>query len=379
MSAADRPGPTLREARRDDYERLDEFEVEIGFRETNRDYWRLLWDNPVMERDSRLACGWILEEAGKIVGYWGNIPMAHAFGDRDLIAGVAKGVAITASLRGTGQIGRLATCYFEQPGAQLTLSTTTNTIAGKMFHKYGARYIPQEDYHRALFWITNPSGFVASTLRKKGVPGALATIGGVVGAPLAHADRLLRGRGPARGRGAAGIVRIDLDEVGEEFDALWAHKRAERPRLMADRSSRLIRWHFDQPAGRAAVRIAGYREQGRLRGYVILSREPVRKIGLVRFRTADLVAENDDPAVIDRLLLAAYDWAREDGAHMLEMVGFPDAIRDRVRAGAAHERWLPHRPYVYSTIDPALDEPLSDPACWYACPFDGDDTLRGAP
>jgi len=373
-----RSEPVLRDLRPEDLDELRRLEREVDFIETPDDYWDQLWSNPALRRwKGQISPGWVLERDGRILGSFGNIPAMHAYGNRDLAVTAAKGVAVAPELRGGGQARRLAERFFSQPGVDLVVSTTTNAIAARMFAKHGARHVPQPDYDRALLWAPRPGRVAAAALRKKGWAPAIARAAGAVAGAALHVDNLLRGRGPAKGRIARGIGALTLDEVGSEFDALWRDKRAEAPRVLADRSSEAIRWHFDKPAGRRAVRILVNRVGGRLLGYAILTREPTPEVGLLRMRIVDLIARSDDPAIIDALLAAAHDLTAEEGCDALEFVGFPASVRARVLAGRPWERVLPCNPYVYRALEHSLEGELSRPDAWYACPFDGDASLRG--
>ena len=228
---------------------------------------------------------------------------------------------------------------------------------------------------KALYWILRPSAFLASSLRRKGVPRAIAPMGAALGAPLLRSEMILRRRGPRGPR--AEVDAIDVDDIGPEFDDLWSRKRRERKRLLAYRTSAYLRWHFEKPANKEITKIFCSRRDGRLCGYAISAREESESIGLVRTQIADVFVERDDPDVIDQLLVAACDHARRDGSHLLEMIGFPQEIRERLHAGRAFTRELPCWPYIYKAVKDDLREALRDERRWYASPFDGDANLRG--
>lgn len=375
MSHHDRE-PVLRSMAPDDEEGLARLERKVDFVLTSHDYWQQLWRNPTLAPDgSGPPAGFVLEDAGEIVGSFGSIPMRYAYGDETVMTASAKGVAIDPAYRGRRLGEKLTRAFFEQPGVDLLLSTTTNAMAGRLFLKLGASKVPQQDYDKALFWILRPSAFIAASLRKKGLPGFLAPASGAVAAPVLATEMILRRRGP-RGTGAA-IDAIDVDDIGPEFDDLWERKRRERKRLLAYRTSEHLAWHFEKPANKNVSKIFCCRKEGRLRGYAISARETIESIGLVRTQIVDVFVERDDPDVIDRLLAAAVEHARAEGSHLLEMIGFPRGIRDRLNAGRAYSRALPCCPYIYKAVREDLRSELLDEDRWYASPFDGDASLRG--
>jgi GNAT superfamily N-acetyltransferase len=298
-----------------------------------------------------------------------------AWGDEDLVAATGKGLYVHPDWRGRGLAQRMNAAFMNQQHVDLMISTTTNALAGKLFRKMGLLTIPQPGYDTALYWVVRPAGFVGAALKRKGLPAVVAGPAGVTLAQLLHAENLLRGRG-SQARGFPKNVEVlRVDEIGPEFDDLWKRKRAEGKRLMGCRSSDFMRWHFQQDSHRRVTRILCCRSGGRLTGYLNVERQLVRDIGLRRARIVDVFVERDDSEIVDRLLAAVYAYAKESGCHVVEMVGFPRAIRDRFLAGRPHARLLPSWPYFYLPMKKGLARELEHEESWYACPYDGDASL----
>jgi hypothetical protein len=163
--------------------------------------------------------------------------------------------------------------------------------------------------------------------------------------------------------------------VGDEFDDLWQRKIAEGRRLLAYRAARDLRWHFGMTADPERFHLLRCRRAGRLAGYVVLSREAPPELGMVRARIIDLIAAGDDPEVIDALLAAAADHARSFGAAVLELVGFPPAIRARAEKSLPFARMFPTSPYHYKAATAELATALLPPRAWYPTLFDGDSSF----
>jgi hypothetical protein len=303
--------------------------------------------------------------------------MLFAYGDETIMTAAAKGVAVDSAYRGQRLGSRLCTAFFEQENVDLLLSTTTNAQAGAVFRKFDAHPVPQPGYDSALFWVLRGRGFLQASLKKKGAGVGLAAPGSVAMTPLLWIDRSLRRRGPRAVAGRCEVRALEVGEIGPEFDDLWNRKRKEAARLLAFRTSELLRWHFRKPANERVTRIGTCRRDGRLAGYVIVVAEQVREIGLRRSKIVDLIAERDDPAIVDRLLRVAHEIAGEQESHILEMMGFPRVVRDRFLAGNPHRRALPCRPYIVKPIRESLRDACRSEEAWYACPFDGDASLRG--
>lgn len=378
MSAApDRSSPpTLRPVEDADEAGVRALERTVGFHVTSPDYWRQLWSNPARPTDGVPGFGWVLEAEGRIVGHFGNIPMWYAYGDRDVMTASARGVAVDPTFRGHRLGVRLSETFFGQPGVDVVLSTTTNALAGGLFRKLGASHVPQPGYRRALFWVLRPERFAASFARGRGLPRALAAIAGGGGGLGLRLERALRGRRPRPAPGSPDTDVLGVDAIGDEFDGLWHAKRKEAARLLAFRDARYLRWHFSKPANLDATSVIVARSAGRLVGYAVVTRQPVRDTGMVRARLVDLLAEHDDPAIVDAVLAGSYDLAAARGADVLEVVGFPDAVRARVLAGRPFGRNLPAMPYLYKASRGDWHRALTDAGVWYASPFDGDASLR---
>ncbi len=159
---------------------------------------------------------------------------------------------------------------------------------------------------------------------------------------------------------------------------MWARKTRERARLLGVRTAEALRWHFRQSPGARWAKAVCCRRAGRLAGYAIIMRLDSPELGLARIRIADLLAENDDGTVIDDLLWASYQQARREGVSVLELVGYPGGIRARFVRRKPYSRQLESWPYFYRAFATELQAGLRSEQAWYACPYDGDDTILAA-
>src|SRR3989442_9344115 len=147
------------------------------------------------------------------------------------------------------------------------------------------------------------------------------------------------------------------------------------PRLLADRSPAALRWHFESPNDAGTARVLCCYKDGDLLGYVAIFSDQDQTNGLRRSMIADMLAKQDDPAVLRTLLNAAYDHAKRVGSHVLEVLGFPNSIRQICSQWNSYRRKYAACPFYYKAVDPTLHKTLSDGRAWYATPFDGDTTL----
>jgi len=97
--------------------------------------------------------------------------------------------------------------------------------------------------------------------------------------------------------------------------------------------------------------------------------------GLRKSVMADTLVRRDDPEIVRALWAAAYESAKREGSHVLEVLGYPPGIRQACAEWNPYVRQYPACPYYYKAADPILHKALSDGAAWYATPFDGDATL----
>lgn len=331
--------------------------------------WRRLWKtNPAFESNQRpLSYGWVLEDDGRMVGFFGNIPMLYYMGHHAAIAADAALWGVEQSHR--QESGRLAQAYFDQSGVDLLFVTTGIKPTGRIFERHGARRLPQPGFGKVWYWVADGPGFVAAALRKKGAGRSLADLSGNLGGRALDAAVRIGRRRPK-----APVLAIDLttmDRVGPGFDRLWEAKLSERPRFMACRDARSIRWHFEAGDTTVLTHTSG----GDLLGYMVLVRADNPAVDLKRYKIADVLIAGDDADIFDALLGAAFEATVEERAHVLELIGLPDVFRRRARAQRPFARTVETWPFYYKPVGLTLTKCLEEPGAWYATPFDGDTTL----
>ena len=338
--------------------------------------WQWLWrDNPAAAHmHTAWPIGWVLEDKGGIVGYLGNVPLRSLFKGKIVRVAAARGFAVDPHARGHSL--RLAATFFSQTGADLLLNTSANAGAAAVWGLCKGFVIPQSGYNETLLWILKDRAFLMSVIRKLGQPAWLANLASAILAPAVAAERFVFRRATSRSSGAI-ISVFDPDQIDKRFDELWESTlRAFPTRLMADRSACSLRWHFGHVnAPERESKVLALSKGGELAGYAVLTREDSARLGLRRMRISDLLARNDDIAVIDHLLVASHDFAFSAGSHTLELVGFPKLVRDRALARKPYAYRVAVTPYWYKARDSQLAQQLVAEDSWYGTPFDGDTSL----
>ena len=203
--------------------------------------WRHRWiNNPLWQRfGSASPIGWVLETAaGEIVGSMETIPTLYRFRDSDLIAAASGAWCVKAPYRGYAT--QLIDEYFNQ-SVDLFISTTVGPNAvGTLSQFY--RPIPLGQWETVSYFITEHALFAKRALQKYHVPLA-PFLGCPAGWALRLKDALSSEPLPEPPRS---ILVEATDKFDARFDTFWGELVQENPgKLLAERSSRALSWHFD--------------------------------------------------------------------------------------------------------------------------------------
>lgn len=365
----------LREVRFSDFHAVAELKQRWGMNPDSVENWERLWRwNPALVRDDiERPIGWVLEADRVIVGYLGNISLQCRYGAKTLTAVTAHGFVVDTPYRALAL--SLAAAFFRQKSIDLYVSTTSIGAVGKMALAFKSAYLPQPDYDSVLFWVLQPYPFAHALMTKLNLGPAAGWIGTALSALVVGTDRMLRRRWPRPASASFTISEISPKDVGADFQALWAEKLNERPRLFADRSPAVLRWHFEIPGDRGSARILCCYKDKELVGYAVIRTDTDSQDGLKKSIIADTLVRHDDTEIVKALWAEAYKTARLNGSHVLEVMGFPPSIRQSCSEWKPYLRKYPACPYYYKAADPILQRQLSEGTAWYATPFDGDATL----
>ncbi len=377
--ASPSPEAEMRAAVLDDAPAITEFLVGLGLVMPEGDaairkHWSDLWqDNPALKlHGPQAALGWVLEDAGRIVGFFGNIPQVSYFAGRPLKVSSARAWAVAKEYR--DHTPSLCEAFFGQDTADLVLISSANAPAGKRCLEFGGSAMPQPGYDEILYWVIDAFGFLRAGLKKKGRGGMTAFLGGLFGSVILNAQMRILGRRPYAALGD--ITPIRVDEIGEEFDVLWQRKLEETPdRLLAVRDATTLKWYFSLSRNADKTRILCTWRDGRLEGYVVLVREDAPQIGLKRLKVADMFVAGDDAATVNALLAAAYEYGIARRCHVLELVGLPAPLRGLALSHKPYARPMAVCPFYFKALNPDLTGPLASADGWYVTAFDGDTAL----
>lgn len=364
----------IREASFSDFSAVAAVKKRGGLLADSFENWERLWRyNPALRERHDRPIGWVLEAEGAVVGYLGNISLLYGYGNQTLTAVVSHGLVVDPPYRAMSM--SLVGSFFRQKSVDLYLSTTAIESVGKIAMAFKSSPLPQPEYGTVYFWVLRPGPFAEGLIRKLDLERLVSAVSRFLVSAAVRTDNILQSRVATGGSTACEIREMSVDQIGDEFLALWKQKLEEGPRLLADRAPATLRWHYEIPGDRGFVRVFTCYQAGLFVGYAVVRSDVDARSGMRKSMIADVIARRDDPEIVKALCVAAYDYARRLGSAILEVIGFPPGIRKVFSEWHPYERKLPACPFFYKATDPALHNKLLDPMAWYACPFDGDTTL----
>lgn len=371
ISQAARRAPKIREASFEDYDQITALQVKYGRPVKSYEEWTHLWiNNPAYSQvRSALPIGWVLErEDNQIVGYLGNIPLFYELSGKRLLASVAHAWVVDAQYRPYSLM--LLELYFSQRAVELFLNASVGRAAFDAFAVFQSLPVPQGDWDRSVFWVTNYRGFLAGWLAMKAIPFAKALSYALAVAPAV--SRVFARRMHSYEGTTLQLCRT----IDGRFDVFWDALRKNNPNvLLGVRSREALEWHFRYALRNDEAWIVTAEEGASITAYSIFLRSDNPKFTLKRMRLVDYQALDGNTAFLLPMLSWALEKCRHEGIDMLESIGFRGDKNKLITRVAPYKRKLPCWLYYYKTRDKSLGEKLSDLDVWDPSQFDGDASL----
>src|SRR5579872_204270 len=371
-SASAGPAAQVRPAVIADYPQIASLEVRYGLHAKPYDEWQHLWvGNPACKDPATWTIGWVVEnDRQEVVGYVGNVPSLLEFRGQTLLAVSGRGLVVDDRYR--SYAFPLFSKFINQPGVDLIINTTVNAQALKLHELFRCNRVPVGAWNRSVFWITHYREFAAKLAATKHLP-----LPSLVSYPLAavlavkdFTHRKLDGKVP---NGFELSVSSSFDE---RFDLFWEELRARRQHtLLTNRRSDALNWHFYYATSHGRAWVETITSNGKLHAYAIFVRQDNHVTGLNRLRLVDFQALDGTSEMLIPMLSVACERCRDQGIHMLEVIGFSPAKKQVLAPFAPHHRDLPCWLYFYKAKDKTLAEILKDPSVWDPSPFDGDGAI----
>jgi len=383
----------LRPLRADDHLPVQALFARQGWPQRSRAGWDwALFDAPE-RRVTGVPAGWVLESAGGVVGFLGNLPQRLWCQGRPVTAATCTALLVDAAWRGQG--GALLRAFSTQTGTRLLYSATANPLSAPLYrmYRYQAQAAPGLDEARR--WVADGGAFLGQALQTQaqrlGLGAAWpARLGrrpwyrvrrvlGWLGWPAAPtAERSPQPAGQVlRWQPPPGLDMRSADTplpgpCGDAWQAWWAQMLVAQPGLQADRRPATLAWRLADPdlAERLAVWLL-HDAGGRMQGLALARAVTPARPAAPRVEILDWCVLPDAPLPAQATLLAAVgDWAAHLGLPFMEAKRFTGVARQQLAALGGRVIGLPGEANwcVARPGDPPLE-----PADWSMTGIDSDD------
>jgi len=362
--------PILREVQINDYDKVKLLFHRIGMPSESLEAWKAYRKSPALKKTGRsFPFGWVLEAESNIVGYLANIPMMYSYQGSEVFVAAPRAFAVAPEYKGHGL--KLALKFFRQQKVDALLNTTANEPAAAIFKHFKAKPIPQAHYSEVLFSVFNSWRFLRAVFLKCRFPGAIALGAAFLLAPLFKVVTILKQKNAYSCRQDLLLKRICIDDLGEEFDKLWGKKK-EQEVFYTDRSVAMLQWRVN--IAPFSYHMFGAYLKGLFLGYILLKIEHVEHLKLKRCLIIDIFGDfkNDENLVVLISLLVRE--VRDLKVDTLEIIGFPQAIREAAKRFLPFKRTITTWPY-FKFITQDLKAVCQNSDFWYVSLMDGDSSL----
>lgn len=331
--------------------------------------WNWLWEeNPYYTHfNKELFYGWVMEDQGRIVGFFGCLPRVYHLNQAVIPVAVATRWGVEKPYRTHTHL--LSDAFFRDNPIDLKITTTAIKPTTRIFDKYGGTGVPVAQIGRVLMVPIDPAVLidfaVNGATKWKAALGKLVSLPFRLINPVAFSQRRIP---PDEN-----FQEVALEALGDDFGNFCKTFLEQTSGLVATRSPDLVRWYFRGSADRNPVKCFVYRDRARITGYAVLSDEPAKGFAkLKRYKVVDLITL--DPALRKQMVQQLIRRSRLDGAHVLEfhLMGMLD--RSELPAYTLSRKPVQF-PAYYQCTDPGLLRELQPPDHWHVSPFDADTCL----
>lgn len=361
--------PRLREARFEDYAEIRRLASENSIALPSIQDWQQRWtENPVWHRvGNGRPIGWVLEtETNEIVGSMETIPTLYKFRGSELLSAASSLWCVSARYRGFALA--LIDEYFNQD-VDLFISTTVSASAFKTLSQLYDQ-IPAGRWDTVSCCVGHFPSFAEQSLQKLHVPFSSAAA-----LPVSVA---LRVASAIRTKPLAALPRdVTIETVtafDSRFDEFWSSLvRLNPEKLLAERSRRVLNWHYaaSMRAGRLWV-LTAVRQQ-RLVAYCTFQEAPpsnaLKRVRLVDFQSID------DRDLLPAFIRVALERCVAERFYVLDHVGAGVPRMKAFDEHALYEKPLGTWMFFFRAANAQLDAELHQPQFWDPSLFEGDATF----
>jgi hypothetical protein len=268
--------------------------------------------------------------------------------------------------------------YLNQPGVDLFINNAVSVPALESFRQFCER-IPLGDWDCMSYWVTGYYGFAQRILEKVRLPFA-RSMAYPIGAALWLKD-IVRQRSLSENAGSFTIETADRFDA--RFDTFWDELVRQNPeKLLADRSSRTLTWHFGAPMRKGGLWIFTASRSSRLYAYCTLTRQnhafrlPALEHddtqGIRAMRLVDYQCIEPAIDLLPVLLTAALRRCSKEDVYILENLGRGVPKMRTLDRCAPYLEKLSNWKFFFSAADPSLQAELRAARFWEPSAYDGD-------
>ena len=241
--------------------------------------------------------------------------------------------------------------------------------SAKLLISYKFNNITTKDYEKIMYWVLDYPNFIKSVIKKK----LKIFVGPIIFllAPILKLYDFIVQRNksfyPKKNT-------IELKSFDQKFDVFW-NNLPKNNKFLAERDSASLKWRFDRAINKKKISVLALYDQNNLTGYIIIMRSDNNDIGLKRMQIIDIQTLSNDKENLNDLIVNAIMFARKQGVHILELVGFDDNVRHQASESNPYIRMLSHSPFFYKLTNKELKNAFSEKIEWNVSLYDGDGSL----
>ena len=362
--------PLLRPARLSDYDQIRELGLLFSLDVPPEEDWRRLWlDNPLRDRfGDKLPLGWILEtRSGEMVGTMGTVLSSYTLEGTEFISAVSRAWFVIEKYRAFAML--LMEEYLNQERVDLHINTAVSVPALQSFQNF-CKPVPVGKWDCMSYWLI---GDTAAKQRK------LRRFADSLSEKQQHQTLL----DPDK-KGLTRNIAIEITDVFDaRFDLFWKELVGQNPhKLLADRSTRSLFWHFGAPMRQKRLWIVAATRGDSIIGYCILTRQDCpfqlpalahdRPKDIPTMRLADFQTIEPELDLLRPLLAAAIRRCLAEDIYILENLGTGVPKMRTADECAPFYAALSNWKYFYCVNRSDLQELLEAPDRWDPSGYDGD-------
>ncbi len=338
---------TLRPAQASDCDGVMQLFERHGWPLRSRAGWNWALIESPARRAAQAEAGWVLDSAGQIVGFLGNLPARFTHDGQEVWGATCTSLLVDEGHRALAM--SLVRAFAAQPGVAFTYSATANDHSAPLYRAFGFQACSDVRANKRLRWIVSSFALARAALERVHMGWLL---------PVRWVQRV-----PPMSWSTAALRRADLNLTGLHVDRVsaadlapecsrccvdawdaWAHELARGRGLWPDRSAQTFQWRMSDPdladdeLGLWALRDS----QGRMLGVCMVRRLPHQPGQPLKAELMDLVALPDVPrSALNLMLKCALRWAYQNGVAVLDAKRWTGVTASQLEALGARQQVLP--------------------------------------